>query len=81
MGGVIFLLLLAFALYVRSVPPQIRSESADQQHCGGGGGGDDIPEFMYVDTTPSLAWQAARAATAAAAREAEEAASSETIQL
>jgi hypothetical protein len=44
--------------------------SASQQHCGGGGGAsDEIPEFMYIDTTVSPARLAARAAAEAATME------------
>ena len=46
-GGVIFVLLVVFAIYVRSVPP--KEPSLDQPQFQGG-----TPEFMNVDTEPMV---------------------------
>jgi hypothetical protein len=50
-GGVMLMMLLAFGVWVRSVPPVvIKLEKPPIVQGGGGGGG--IPEFMTMDTQP-----------------------------
>ena len=47
-GGIAFVLLVIFALYVRSVPPKEPMSIDSPQFQGG------VPEFMNVDTEPMV---------------------------
>lgn len=50
-GGIIVAFLIAFALYVRSVPPAPPRATMTQQQVDRKMTGNDIPEFMYIDTS------------------------------